>query len=565
MAGQRVWSVRTSFRELVLRLNPPSQRPVAAAGAPSSLDGPLAHLMSAVQAGDPDAVAAVREAHSAYQGHAGEGSAPAHHAQPPYSRESQQLERDLRRALGSGVMTLEEVPRPVAVAPQEEVEAAPPPARRAKPVAEPAPYDVKVIDDTGAAIAGIEINLTIDGTPETINTTGGGTAHSEGTTRADALLKILDVSKLPEKLETRWSKPRSEKLPKGSDVSEVPAGQPFEPLSVRATVPFTLILSRPPVRRVRMVGLLFDANKCFLLPQALPGIVTAVGLHQERPTAKVLIVGHAGGDEDLAGADIAVDRADIVAAYLTNKPDQWLAWFKPDKPARSRWGTREVQLMLSALPAGYYDGQASGVTDKKTRAAIKAFQKSKGLKADGNAGGATLKAIVAAYLSLEDTSLSQDITPVTHGCEGHFDDDLTEAGVQPDDRRLELFFFDWEIKPAPPGKISQAGSAQYPAWRAALVETRDFEHHGIHVQIIDTQKRPVPLAQVHLEGPIASDSVTDSHGFVSFYGLKSGEYTLSAQKGGLTVGTYKISYPTAKTVAGYAKAKPPLVSAPTLG
>ena len=193
-AGQRTWRVRTSFRELVLRLNPPSQRPVGAAGGRSSFDGPLAHLMFAVQGGDPDVAACVRDAHLAYLGYQGERSAPAHHARPPYWRELNHLERDLRRALSSGVMTLEEVVRPTAVVAQEEVEAAPPPARRAKPVAEPAPYDVKVIDDTGEAIAGIEINLTIDGTPETINTTRAGTAHSEGTTRADALLKILDGS-----------------------------------------------------------------------------------------------------------------------------------------------------------------------------------------------------------------------------------------------------------------------------------------------------------------------------------------------------------------------------------
>jgi hypothetical protein len=142
---------------------------------------------------------------------------------------------------------------------------------------------------------------------------------------------------------------------------------------------------------------------------------------------------------------------------------------------------------------------------------------------------------------------------------------MTKAGVQPDDRRLEVFFFDWEIKPEPPGKISVAGSPQYPAWRAALVETRDFEHHGIHVQIVDNKKKPVPLAQVHLEGPLTADAVADPHGFVSFFGLTPGDYTLSAKKAGFTVGTYKIKYPTAKTLPGYANAAPPASGMPTLG
>jgi len=207
--------------------------------------------------------------------------------------------------------------------------------------------------------------------------------------------------------------------------------------------------------------------------------------------------------------------------------------------------------MLSALPAGGYQGTASGVTDAKTRSAIKAFQKSKGLKADGKASGATLKAIVAGYLGLEDTTLSQDIVPVTHGCEGHFDDDMTKDGLQPDDRRLEIFFFDWEIKPAPPGKTSQAGSSQYPAWRDALVETRDFEHHGIHVQIIDARQKAVPFAETTLSGPTQASAVADEHGFVSFFGLVAGDYAVTATLRGHQIGNYKIKYPTAKTLPAY--------------
>ncbi len=51
-------------------------------------------------------------------------------------------------------------------------------------------------------------------------------------------------------------------------------------------------------KRVRLVGMLFDANKCFLLPQGLPGIKTIIDMNKKEPKAEVLIVGHAGGDED---------------------------------------------------------------------------------------------------------------------------------------------------------------------------------------------------------------------------------------------------------------------------
>lgn len=427
-----------------------------------------------------------------------------------------------------------------------------PPLPPAEPARESKSFDVKLIDDTGAPIAGMDVNLTIDGEPETFTTSGGGLAHGEGY-ESSALLRMLKVDDVPKKLESRWSKPRSLELPKGADVAEVVAGERFNPLRVSANKPFTLILRRPAVRRVRLLGMLFDANKCFLLPQGLAGILSIVAQHRERPAAKVLIVGHAGGDEDLKGADIAVDRADLVAAYLTGKPEPWLAWFKKDKPERSRWGTREVQLMLSAVPGNFYSGYASGLTDVPTRQAIKDFQSSQGLEPDGKASGATLKALVKAYLDIEDTSVAQDVVPITHGCEGHFEDDKTADGLEPDDRRLEVFFFDGEMSPAPGGKVSQAGAPQYAAWRSALVSTRDFEHHGIHVQIIDAKKRPVPFAEVHLDGPTTGDAVADVHGFVSFAGLKPGEYTLNAQKKGLKVGSYNVTYPTAKTTLGYKK------------
>ena len=312
--------------------------------------------------------------------------------------------------------------------------------------------------------------------------------------------------------------------------------------------------------RVRLSGMLFDANKCFLLPQGLPGIKTIVATHQEEPAAEVLIVGHAGGDEDLAGVDIAFDRALILGAYLKSKPNVWLNWFGPDKSCRSRWGTREIQLMLSALPEGeapFYQGYASGVTDAPTLAAIKAFQEQAGLPQDGKADFATRKALVEAYMGLEDTTLAEGVTPVAHGCEGHFDDTPTASGEEPDDRRLEVFFFKKAMEPRPDKTVSTAGSALYPQWLAKVVDTKDFEHHGIHVQIIDTEKQPAPFSTVHLTGPISADATSDEHGFVSFFGLKPGEYTISSEKDGYKIGLSKLCYPTAKTIAGHAKTAAP--------
>jgi hypothetical protein len=310
-------------------------------------------------------------------------------------------------------------------------------------------------------------------------------------------------------------------------------------------------------KRVRLIGMLFDANKCFLLPQGLPGIKNIIAMHKKNPDAKVLIVGHAGGDEDLAGLDMAVGRAEMLTAYLTGKPEKWLDWFSSKKQTRVRWGTREVQLMLSALPEGgapFYEGNAPGITDAATIKAIKAFQKYANdklgakLAVDGKGGPQTLKALVKAYMDIEDTTLGNDIVPVTHGCEGHFDDTLTEDGLQPDDRRIEVFFFEKEIMPAPEGDTSSEGASDYPGWVERLKETDDYEYHGIHVQIVDANKRPVPGAIVQLTGPTSHESTSDDHGYVSFSDLKAGKYKVHSEKKGRKIRDSAFTYPTAKTV-----------------
>jgi len=107
------------------------------------------------------------------------------------------------------------------------------------------------------------------------------------------------------------------------------------------------------------------------------------------------------------------------------------------------------------------------------------------------------------------------------------------------------------MKPPPSGDTSDGGSPEYPAWRARLVQTVDFENHGIHVQIVDLKKQPVPLSQVHLDGPAPQDTTTDEHGFVTFWGLLPGDYVISGtSRTGIPIPQTKITYPTAKTIVG---------------
>jgi outer membrane protein OmpA-like peptidoglycan-associated protein len=414
-------------------------------------------------------------------------------------------------------------------------------------------YTLCVRDDTGAPVAGAKLTLDIAGDKQDKTTDGSGKVTVEKSVSDTATVTLNNREELVDKLWQQWAKPLADKAPPGDQITQaMVTSQLIAPLKAPADWLVTLVLTRPPIWRVRMVGMIFDADKCFLLPQALDGIRSVVAMHKAHPAAKVLIVGHEGGDELTGSVDLALGRAKILAGYLTSKADDWMPWFDPEKSAQQRWGLREVQLMLSALTGSngkpLYDGGSSGGMDAKTVAALKAFQLTNGIAVDGNAGPETRKALVTRYMALEDTSLAAGVQPVAHGCTGHEDDTLTQGGLQPDDRRLEVLFFDTDMRPPPSGDTSSAGSPEYPAWRMRLAETVDFENHGIHVQLVDARKQPVPLATVHLDGPTPQDTVADEHGFVTFWGLVAGEYTVHATtRTGVPVPATKITYPTAKT------------------
>ncbi|MEO7424050.1 MAG: HET-C-related protein [Fibrobacteria bacterium] len=252
--------------------------------------------------------------------------------------------------------------------------------------------------------------------------------------------------------------------------AELTAGKKFK-------VDDTHVITLLAARRVRLVGMFFDLNKCFLLPSAMHGIKEIKDLYDQHPNSNLLVAGHT----DTSGKDdfnltLSLERADAVSAFLTDNVDAWMKFF--DNPAaEKKWGTKEVQGMLSALPDGgpvHYAGPQNGVRDGATKKAVSDFQAANGLKVDGIAGPNTRKALVEAYMALDGTSLPSGTTLTTHGCGENFPVDGTDDGKRdPDNRRVEIFFFDGPITPAPGGKTSAKGAADYPEWLKQVTRNID--------------------------------------------------------------------------------------------
>jgi outer membrane protein OmpA-like peptidoglycan-associated protein len=236
---------------------------------------------------------------------------------------------------------------------------------------------------------------------------------------------------------------------------------------------------------VRMRGIFFETNKAFLLPTALPQLRKIRSVYLANDPSDLLIVGHTDTTAQLEYNDkLSVERADSVAAFLSDDVDAWLEFYSASKSREKRWGGAEDRAMIRVMP---------DFADKPpTENPIVWYQRTRGLTIDGNAGNETRRALVTEYMRLDGASLKElglSIRTTTHGCGENFplDDSAVDVDSSPldgseeaPDRRVELFFFDAEfgIQPPPPGKNSTAGSPQYRAWRDQAELLLDLDAPG---------------------------------------------------------------------------------------
>ena len=232
----------------------------------------------------------------------------------------------------------------------------------------------------------------------------------------------------------------------------------FDEAEVQAVAPPVAPEQDDFVACVQMVGMYFDTNKNFLLPSAVEGIRKMVDVYENYPTSKLLLIGHTDASGYASyNETLSLERAEAVLAYLTDDVQAWLNRYSSALSDSKRWGLGEDLAMLSALP--------DSSTHESAASPVKSYQESRGLEPDGISGPKTRTQLITDYMALDKTSLPASVEATVHGCGEYFPlEGSNTEGADAKNRRVEMFFFEKGIDPAPPGSISKSGSIAYPAW-----------------------------------------------------------------------------------------------------
>lgn len=284
----------------------------------------------------------------------------------------------------------------------------------------------------------------------------------------------------------------------------------------------------PRCNLARLNGMLFDTNKAFLLPSALPDLKELRAVYSANSPSKLLVVGHTDTTGTPAANDtLSLERAKSTLAYLQDDVDAWLKFYTTSTQQSRRWGAVEDMHMLSAVLGEPPDESLLGI-----------FQSLNDID-ETVPGEQTRRLLISKYMGLDRVELDSGEFPIeatAHGCGEYFP--LDEAGAELDataedekedplDRRVELFFFDTEfgIVPPAPGANSAKGSTEYPEWRRLAKLTSELTTTGpeppLNLFVYDELRQLMPDApyRIKLDDGTTRAGQADSEGLIVVHGL----------------------------------------------
>jgi hypothetical protein len=133
-------------------------------------------------------------------------------------------------------------------------------------------YEVRIVDELGEPVAGVPVSLSVSGSPRRVETDGDGRVKVEDATSGASVVTLPDLTALQDALLPRWEQPRGAQwLDEPDDHAYIDCSAPLPSVQIRAGRLHTIVV-QPRVICARILELLFDTNKSFLLPSALEHI-----------------------------------------------------------------------------------------------------------------------------------------------------------------------------------------------------------------------------------------------------------------------------------------------------
>ena len=261
----------------------------------------------------------------------------------------------------------------------------------------------------------------------------------------------------------------------------------------------------PQVQMSRLRGLLFDANKSFLLPTAMHSLQRARQHCEQSNAQKLLIVAHCDATGETGYNDaLSQQRAQSVHDYLTGEVDPWLKNYDASLAQNQRWGAREDRLMMSAFQQFSSKPSAQDATEWYQQFYNKGLEgkahKGEKLAVDGKTGPKTRKALIGDYMIQWGPAWSDDndftVEVENQGCGKNFPLDASSSqdassSLDANDRRVELFFFDnnYGICPKNSGK---ADGEEYLVWKK-----RAKTLHDDYIEGVKNKVTLLPIVSAH--------------------------------------------------------------------
>jgi outer membrane protein OmpA-like peptidoglycan-associated protein len=287
---------------------------------------------------------------------------------------------DLRMAARSGRLVLRRVARKAVVV-DEPAASDGPVEPKSAPDGTTTWFSLKVLDEVGDAVDGVDVTYSIAGQSRVVTTNGAGVARLDGVdTGSAASAGLSNIASVRDKLKPRWAKPRDPNIPTGDNVTVHDLHDALDAVSLTAETPATLVLT-PFFQCNEIPGTHFEFGRSFVRSSALEPLARIAEALRGEDGRKGMIFGHTdlSGPEAL-NKELSERRAKALHALLTHDADAWEELFSgtADGPNwHEKWDLEEAQHMLNALGVTDDDGHPvneNGVRDEPTKQAIHRFQ-----------------------------------------------------------------------------------------------------------------------------------------------------------------------------------------------